>query len=126
MAAGELTREEIGRARVVDFGLVTWGDLADEPTQPGDGDMHGTQVRLTAARRTGRDRRAGHARRGPHTGCARRAHFAAERRGFRIMMSSASLIGFDRSRARSSASGARRPIFSSAFKAAMATVLAPS
>ncbi|WP_170135337.1 protein kinase domain-containing protein [Nannocystis exedens] len=40
---------EDGRARVVDFGLVTWGDLADEPAQPGDGEMRGTQVRLTAA-----------------------------------------------------------------------------
>ncbi|WP_170135606.1 protein kinase domain-containing protein [Nannocystis exedens] len=38
-----------GRARVVDFGLVTWGDLDDEPT-PADGvDLQGTQVRLTAA-----------------------------------------------------------------------------
>ncbi|MBZ5710726.1 protein kinase domain-containing protein [Nannocystis pusilla] len=40
---------EDGRARVVDFGLVTWDDLADEPARPDDGDMRGTQVRLTAA-----------------------------------------------------------------------------
>ncbi|WAS95998.1 protein kinase domain-containing protein [Nannocystis punicea] len=38
-----------GRARVVDFGLVTWGDLDDEPTPDDTTDLRGTQVRLTAA-----------------------------------------------------------------------------
>ncbi|MCY0989923.1 protein kinase [Nannocystis sp. ILAH1] len=38
-----------GRARVVDFGLVTWGDEGDEPAPAPAADERGPQLRLTAA-----------------------------------------------------------------------------